>query len=86
MAYVQLIFAERSTTGALARLRYRVPFTQSLARWIRRRPTVAPMEMNPYDLGTVLSIFQDAGHHELKVSLNRMGSIRSVNLVSIRPG
>jgi len=84
MAAVQLIFAERFTGKVLAGMRSRAHLLRRFWYALRNKSLVAPMEMNPYDLGAVLSAFQNHGLTKLEVSLERMGDIRSVTLVGIK--
>ena len=83
-AAIQLMFSERYIGGALARQLRRLPLARRAVRMLRGQSFEPLMEMNPYDLGTVLSIFQDRGFSELKTSLAWLGDVRSVTIFSVR--
>ncbi len=76
---IQLMFHRRRGVRALTWIRDRIPYGYALAQLLRgRRPDVAPMEMNPYDMNRVLVILEDNGFDRLRLSLSRQQGIGSV--------
>jgi len=84
MAVLQLMFAQRYSDRVHAALRRRVHLLRKVWYLLRGEILVAPLEMNPYDMNRVLTIFQDQGLSAIEVSLDRMGDIRSATIVGIK--
>jgi cyclopropane fatty-acyl-phospholipid synthase-like methyltransferase len=83
VASIQLIYAERNIRNLVTGLMNRIPLAHKRAQWRQGKTFVAPMEMNHYDLSSVLAIFHDHGLTKLQTSLSWMDDRRSITIVGV---
>lgn len=83
MAAIQLTYTDRLEEEVLAWLRNRIYLRRGW--WLLTdKPWVAPMEMHPYSLSRVFSIFESQGLSSLETTLGQMGKLLNITIVGVK--